>query len=130
MDEAAILVTTSSKNSSAERSEGTRYVLLCRHDKHRRGSLIPVKTRSGASYAITSVGERLEEELRRTDPPNRGPAELTVARCARSPEAQETMKELLRTLTKNWPIESGSVGIEGKDEETKAAIWNELIQGV
>lgn len=75
----------------------TRYVLLCRHGPHWKGSLTPVKLDGEDVYPTDSIGERLRDQLNITQPDQES---IRVARiwCADTEEAKGTLRRLVAAL--------------------------------
>jgi hypothetical protein len=98
-----------------------RYVLLCRHGPHRKGSLTSVKVDGEDVYPTDAIGERLREQLNTTASSQN--MRLAQIWCADTEEAKGTLRRLLAALglTPNDKLASaagplGSVSIELKDQ--------------
>jgi hypothetical protein len=101
----------------------TRYVLLCRHGPHRKGSLTPVKVDGEDVYPTDAIGERLRDQLNMTLPDQES---IRIAQiwCANTEEAKGTLRRLVAAigqtsddkLTSATDTSGSRTSIELKDE--------------
>src|SRR4051794_7863666 len=75
----------------------TRFIMLCRHGRHKKGRLLPVRLEDGTEeYPAAVVGSRLNEYFPSVvDTEHR--MDLTV-RCAPTMEALYTLRQLATAL--------------------------------
>ena len=102
----------------------TRYVLLCRHGAHRKGTLTHVKVNGEDVFPTDAIGDRLREQLEAAPTADKALPVRTIW-CADTLEAKATLRRLLGAL--GLTLDGDRASDKGHPELTVAVSYKEEL---